>query len=350
MQLTTRSFWREAVVALAVATAFTLTDVAPTSCAWHREIIDIGSGAGYFTGSMETYDMSNGASAEQEEEYNDDFFYLPRDPWAARARRDAATASAAAAGRAAPRTSPLAEAGEWNPSPMPLAIAQVHQPYQRGLDAGLARAMPVDFDGRPASYRDYRRRLTLFQRLCERRGADCVAEGALTLLQCLPAKAWDATKHLDLALVESTGGFGAILSALDKLYQYDDTVEAPARCAEYFEKFARRNDETLNEYEVREREVRTRLRDVGVIVPELVAGWIVLSRAGIPQWQEPNVRAICRGKLTPEGVHDALKQLFGGDHKPERRDARRAGHRAQTKGGEAYAAEDWDDEWYAEDD
>ena len=133
---------------------------------------------------------------------------------------------------------------------MPLAIAQVHQPYQRGLDAGLARAMPVDFDGRPASYRDYRRRLTLFQRLCERRGADCVAEGAITLLQCLPAKAWDATKHLDLALVESTGGFGAILSALDKLYQYDDTVEAPARCAEYFEKFARRNDETLNEYEV----------------------------------------------------------------------------------------------------
>ena len=169
------------------------------------------------------------------------------------------------------------------------------------------------------------------------------------MLQCLPAKAWDATKHLDLAVVESSGGFQAILSALDKLYQYDDTVEAPARCAEYFEKFARRNDETLNEYEVREREVRTRLKDVGVIVPEIVAGWIVLSRAGIPHWQEPNVRAICRGKLTPEGVHDALKQLFGGDHKPERRDARRAVQRAGAKGGDAYAAEDWNDEdWYGD--
>ncbi len=42
--------------------------------------------------------------------------------------------------------------------------------------------------------------------------------------------------------------------------------------------------------------------------------------------------------------------MFGGDHKPERRDARRAGHRAQAKGGEAYAAEDWDDDWYAEED
>ena len=40
----------------------------------------------------------------------------------------------------------------------------------------MARAMPVDFDGKPSAYRDYRRRLTLFQRLCERRGADCVAE------------------------------------------------------------------------------------------------------------------------------------------------------------------------------
>ncbi len=119
-------------------------------------------------------------------------------------------------------------------------------------------------------------------------------------------------------------------------------MEAPARCAEYFEKFARGNDETLNEYEVRELEVRSRLRDVGVIVPDVVAGWIVLSRAGIPHWQEPNVRARCRGRITPEHVHEALKQLYGGDHRPERRDVKRAGHRAQAKGQEAYYATD---EW-----
>ena len=66
--------------------------------------------------------------------------------------------------------------------------------------------------------------------------------------------AWDATKHLDLKVVESSAGFNAIVQALDRLYQYDDTVEAPARCSEYFEKFTRKSDETLNEYEVRERE------------------------------------------------------------------------------------------------
>ncbi len=63
-----------------------------------------------------------------------------------------------------------------------------HQ-YQRGLDAGLAGAIPTAFDRPPGSHRDYRRKLVLFQRLCGRRGPDCEAEGALTLLQRLPGKA-----------------------------------------------------------------------------------------------------------------------------------------------------------------
>ncbi len=81
----------------------------------------------------------------------------------------------------------------------------------------------------------------------------------------------------------SPRGFDWILKALDQLYQYDDTVKAPAQCAEYFGKSARRNDDNLNEYEIRDREVRTRLRDVGVIVPDLVAGVSALSRAGLPR-------------------------------------------------------------------
>jgi hypothetical protein len=68
--------------------------------------------------------------------------------------------------------------------------------WPRVLDAGLAKAIPTDFDGRPGSYRDYRRWLVLLQRLCGRRGPDCEAEGLLTLLQRLPGKAWDATEHL----------------------------------------------------------------------------------------------------------------------------------------------------------
>ena len=43
--------------------------------------------------------------------------------------------------------------------------------YERGLDAGLAKAMPLDFDGKAQNYRDYRRRLELFRKLCRRREA-----------------------------------------------------------------------------------------------------------------------------------------------------------------------------------
>ena len=63
---------------------------------------------------------------------------------------------------------------------------QPYQAPQRGLDAGLAKVMPTDFDGKASSYRDFRRRMELFAKLCKRRGTDCEAEGSLTLLQSLP--------------------------------------------------------------------------------------------------------------------------------------------------------------------
>ena len=128
-------------------------------------------------------------------------------------------------------------AARWQPQP---------RTFERGLDAGLAKAMPLDFDGKAQNYRDYRRRLELFRKLCKRRGADCESEGALTLLPCLPTCCWEATRHLDLDVVEGVDGFGKIIEALDKLYRYDDSVEAPIRCQEYFEKFCRKADETLS--------------------------------------------------------------------------------------------------------
>ena len=204
-----------------------------------------------------------------------------------------------------------------------------HPPPQRGLDGGLARALPSDFDGKQSNYRDYRRRVELFQKLCKRRGTECTAEGALTLLQCLPTAAWEATKYLDLAEVEKPHGFDLIIKALDKLHRYDDSVEAPMRCTDYFEKFARKPGETINEFQVRERDMRHRLSEVGIDLPEAVSGWIVLSRSGIPAWQEPQVRALCGGTLTPDRVFESLKQLYGGDHQAERRDARRAAGRAR---------------------
>ncbi len=90
--------------------------------------------------------------------------------------------------------------------------------------------MPTHFDGKAQNYRDSRRRLEFFRKLCRRHGADCETEGALTLLQVLPRSCWEATRHLDLDEVEGPDGFSRILEALDKLYLYDDSVEAPIQC------------------------------------------------------------------------------------------------------------------------
>ena len=107
--------------------------------------------------------------------------------------------------------------------------------HSRGLDAGLAKALPIDFDGKSSSCRDYRRRLEFFKKLCIRRGTECESEGSLTLLQCLPKPCWEATRHLKIDDIERPGGFDLIIGALDTLYQYDDSVEALLRCMEYLE-------------------------------------------------------------------------------------------------------------------
>ena len=75
---------------------------------------------------------------------------------------------------------------------------QPYQAPQRGLDAGLAKAMPTDFDGKASSDRDFRRRMELFAKLCSRRGTDW-------LLQCLPKCCWEATRHIALDELENDG-------------------------------------------------------------------------------------------------------------------------------------------------
>lgn len=39
---------------------------------------------------------------------------------------------------------------------------------------------------------------------------------------------------------------------------------------------------TLNEYEMRKRDMRSRFIDVGIVIPGEVSGWVALSRAAAP--------------------------------------------------------------------
>ena len=86
------------------------------------------------------------------------------------------------------------------PSANPLASAPTGgQPkFERGMDAGLAKCAPNSDDLSAEHYRNWRRRLELFERMCKKRGPLVISEGALMVLQNLRGQAWDACEMCDM--------------------------------------------------------------------------------------------------------------------------------------------------------
>ena len=193
--------------------------------------------------------------------------------------------------------------------------------FERGLDAGLAKAAPSAQGLTQKTYRSYRRRLDLFSRQCQRRGAGVAIEGAFLILSQLQDVAWDAMESLDYDYIElAEDPFSPITSVLDALFQHEEEVELPERCQEFFEQFQRERQEELQAYLVRHQTMLKKLKDLNVDVPPLLAGWHLLMRAGIPRWIHPQVKSMCNGELTMEKVSRALTRMFGGDSKPNAKD------------------------------
>ena len=67
-----------------------------------------------------------------------------------------------------------------------------------------------------------------------------------------------------------------------------------------------------------------KLREVNIEIPDLLAGWHMLSRAGVPKWTHLQVKSLCGGTLSYVKVSQALLKMFGGDHKPNLKDLFRA--------------------------
>ncbi len=56
------------------------------------------------------------------------------------------------------------------------------------------------------------------------------------------------------------------------------------------------------------------------------------------------MKSLCGDTLTADKVMQALKQLYGGDHRAERKDMRRSAQRAGAKPMEPYFADDYVDD------
>ena len=235
--------------------------------------------------------------------------------------------------------------GEHDGSPTGSGAQLPFSPPVRGLDGGLAKACPSTEALTQRSCRSFRRRLELFERQCHRRSVEAAVEGALLLISRLNDLAWDVTEAMDFTALESSSTpFKPIYAILDGIYQYQHEVELPARCDEFFTEFSRLKNEETQAYLVRHRTMMTKMNEVKVQIPNLLAGWHLMTRAGVPKWTYVQIKALCQGELEYEKVQKALMKMFGGDHKPNTKDLRTGGK------DETFYEEEWeaydDDEAY----
>lgn len=158
---------------------------------------------------------------------------------------------------------------------------------------------------------------------------------------------------------ESEDGFMMILSELDKTFKYDDRVEMPRAFETFFFKTSRRDGQTLINYIADHREALAEVEKHGVVVPDKVAGWLLLRRAGLSFEQKQMVQGRA-SDFVQSSVTEALYFLFGQDFRGRVSDSktwrsgsgkgygapRRWSKLPQYYAEEVYEAED--EPWYPE--
>lgn len=101
----------------------------------------------------------------------------------------------------------------------------------------------------------------MFKKQCDRRGRDTAVEGAFLVISRLRDVAWDATEQLSFDEVEKAADpFKLVFRLLDELYQYEDLIEVPSRCDEFFSDFSRKKGEELQAYLIRHRTLLKRMQ------------------------------------------------------------------------------------------
>lgn len=151
-----------------------------------------------------------------------------------------------------------------------------------GLDSGLAKSASQADGLTQKSYRSYRRRLLLFSMQCHRRGRETAVEGAFLAVSLLNDAAWEATELLDFERMEQEERpFPPLLDLLDGLYQYEDVVDVPNRCEEFFQDFSRTKGEEMQAYLTRHATMMKKMKEIKVEIPEILAEWHLMTRAGV---------------------------------------------------------------------
>ena len=106
-------------------------------------------------------------------------------------------------------------------------------------------------------------------------------EACINLMTSLTGIAWRQIEHLVDKASEDKDGFDLILRQLDQTFNYDDQVEMPRAFEKFFYGTSRREGQMLLNYVAEHREALAELDKHGISLPDKVAGWVLLRRAGL---------------------------------------------------------------------
>ena len=103
------------------------------------------------------------------------------------------------------------------------------------------------------------------------------------------------------------------------MFKYDDQVEMPRAFEKFFYGTSRREGQTLLNYVAEHREALAELEKHGISLPDKVAGWVLLRRAGLSQEQKQLIQGRAPD-YAQKAVTEAMYFLLGQDYKGKNAD------------------------------
>ncbi|CAJ1462230.1 unnamed protein product [Effrenium voratum] len=164
------------------------------------------------------------------------------------------------------------------------------------------------FDGKPAFYKEYRKRIMLYYLKMSINNKK--KEATVNLLTSLSGPAWRQVKHMVDAAAAKDDGFQDVIQQLDKAFQYD-RVEMPRTFEKFFFRLQRRPEMNLLTYCTEHREHLREIEKHKINLPPTISEWLLLRRANLTAEQRQLVMTHTSGELK---VEESLYYLFGQDY------------------------------------
>ena len=181
---------------------------------------------------------------------------------------------------------------------------------------GKAHENVPEFSGKSSDYKEYRKRLLLYEKKMSLAGRS--SETSFNVLVTLKGRAWDACDDISMSDLEGSTAMQKILERLDKVFKFDAITELPGDFEAFFCTLHRKKNSTLQEYAGDFERALRKLEAHNVTLPDKVVGWYFMRRAGLTQQQRQLIMsALGTETLSLDTVRKAMNFVIGQDSTPE---------------------------------